>query len=44
MKYLLKAEEGEPGTASIPWELTFYDDETGKIDSITEFQPLEDEA
>ena len=38
MKHLLKAEEGEQVRSSISWDLTFYDDETGKIETITEFQ------
>ena len=37
MKFLLKAEEGEQLKYSTSWDLTFYDDETGKIDKITEF-------
>ena len=41
MKYLLKAEEGEAGTMSIPWELTFYDDVTEEITVITEFQSID---
>jgi len=42
MKHLLKAEEGEQMRNSISWELTFYDDETCEINTITEFQIVEE--
>ena len=41
MKYLLKAEEGEQFKKSRSWDLTFYDDETGEISTVTEFQDVE---
>jgi len=41
MRYLLKAIEGEQVRNSIPWDLTFYDDETGEIKTITEFEICE---
>jgi len=43
MRYLLKAEENERVRNSIMWDLTFYDDETGKIEKISEFEILEEE-
>lgn len=43
MKHLLKAEENEQVKQSIKWDLTFYDDETGQIERITEFEFVEEE-
>jgi len=43
MKHLLKAEEGEQVRNSIGWDLTFYDDETGDIEEVTEFQFVDEE-
>ena len=43
-RFLLKAEEGEQVKNSIPWELTFYDDNYQTIYTITEFQRIEENA
>lgn len=42
-RYLLKSEEHERTRNSIPWDLTFYDDETGNIETILEFQIVEED-
>jgi len=44
MRFLLKAEEGEQVKNSIPWDLTFYDDEKFRIYTIIEFQTIENKA
>ena len=44
MKYIIEATRGEStGNNSIPWYLIIYDDETGKIEELTEYQYKEEE-
>ena len=42
MRHILKAIEGEQQGNSIQWDLTIYDDETNKIEEISEFQYAEE--
>jgi hypothetical protein len=42
MRYLLKSTEREQIGNYITWELVFYNAETGKIETITEYQFMEE--
>jgi len=44
MKHIIKKIEHEQVKNSIQWDLTVYDDSTGKIEEISEFQYMEEES